>query len=1428
MKKLEKVLAIIVCAVMVMGVMPLLSVNADSSDTTSIDNWTALGNAYYDYDENYYVLTEKQTWQTGAIWYDKVSYADMDVSFDYYTGNDSNGADGIAFIFYGDCNYTLVAGQDMSFSGCKGYGVELDTYRNSDYNDPSYNHIALVKNSTKNHLATAKLTESEDGNWHNLRVVVSDGVMYAYVDDVLKITYEVSETGYGGIGISAATGDGTSEHYVKNISVSVGSGGGMGGRITVIGSSAEQVLDESTLEDLALLENITVKNDTIYGPSITFLGKTFYLFQLDGTLTLNLGDYTFQFKVDTEDKTIKGLVGANADLGVGDKSTSASTGTDYTGQGEWNKAYQSVRTMYKALTGGTLDNSKGSVSRKNFDALYDSLKAESSNLFLNIKGQYIGYLEFSYETSNIIFAEGGMMIKASASGSLDSRIAAFPAAYLTVGLSVDISGSVTVAFEDCTKPLSFGTELNAKPALNVGIGLGSKKAKLYIEGGLKGTLGIKAAISTGSFLQEDYEPLKIDVTGAVYLKGKLFVLSSEVSWELVSVQLYPKEDEAETASLMSLEAFNDTSQFKLMGREYLDGQQMTLFALRDNEVFEKVSLYPYSEPILTALDDGRRVLIWVDDNGEKADADRTSLFYSIEENGVWSSAATIHDNEGYNGSPVVYSDGEKIYVVWQRAEEALGDEATVEEMASAVNLYLSIFDGSEFSEPVCVSNSENAESAYDVSLADDGTVIVTWTENSENDMFMSEGVNTVYRRTYADGVFGETESVFETEDFVEETAIHGDDVIISLYNESNGGRIYVNGAEMAATGDETHMQLAGDVLYYLVDGALYAYNFASGETSACGIDGISNFTIAENGENKALFTLVSTGFTCELYENFYDAESGEWGEWTPLTDYEKYIRDYSPILNDDGSVSMAFNLVDVDETAEDIYSTVTLKVADECSYSDMVVDDVLYYTDYIEEGAAIDLFFDVRNDGRETIENVTATLSDENGEITTEVIKAGIAAGEEKTLSIAYTVPWNFTGADLRVDVESDTDDKNSANNYATCTIGYADLEITELEIVTYPGGAKITGHLDNIGFADVDDAQITVYNSNASGDVLATMDAGSVAAGETVEFEYELPESYLSLDNDEILYGIFFDAECDEVEERLDNNDEKIVFGDLSEEVRELGITLLSGAQVRVGSGVTAENKVGDGSGIRFIAQLDKTNTLVADIFDEKDENGDALFGVAIWADEYDEETEPTYIPANKFQDTDETIFTAALVNINAANYNRVYVARPYALIDGSYVYGDAVARTPYQVAAGNLLSGSDMSNALVSVLNAYANETGARITLTYSSSESSFAIGEAAYVSGGDDNASQAFFTASCKEITDEEGNVKGTTITLTGANSDVTFYSYWSEYLRINNNNSEAVKHIDVNNAVIEKDEESGITALTFDFYINVNDVPQSAEE
>ncbi|MBQ8541190.1 MAG: hypothetical protein IJ435_06920 [Clostridia bacterium] len=255
------------------------------------------------------------------------------------------------------------------------------------------------------------------------------------------------------------------------------------------------------------------------------------------------------------------------------------------------------------------------------------------------------------------------------------------------------------------------------------------------------------------------------------------------------------------------------------------------------------------------------------------------------------------------------------------------------------------------------------------------------------------------------------------------------------------------------------------------------------------------------------------------------------------------------------------------------------------------------------------------------------------------------------------------------------------------------------------------------------------------------------------------------------------------------------------------LGLDMVEGAQVRVGQVELSNDGRIDAtadSGLRFIATADYSDTVIADESIE--------FGIKVVAEGNDN---PVYVKAEKFQNDERSVFSAAITNLSESNYNRKYTACAYVLIpmhDGTEkeVVTASVTRSIYQVSVGILKNSSaeaesdlpyTIDDAVKSVLGAYINQTGIRLTYTADGSMSARTTGKGAYT--GD-----LFFAVTSS--VNEDGS---THVVITPYGATESFYnkveiaSWWKEYVRINNNNTVAAQYI--SDAKIE----NGVLSFTF---------------
>lgn len=149
-----------------------------------------------------YQLTQNVGGQGGSAWNN--NQINLNNSFDYnfrvFLGcSDDPGADGIVFVLQNTNTGVSTSGGGLGYQGFpnQSIGIELDTYENGNFGDPSFDHIALNSNGNISHdlvapiQASASSSNIEDCVYHDFRVVWNAGTqtLTVYFDGVIRFTY---------------------------------------------------------------------------------------------------------------------------------------------------------------------------------------------------------------------------------------------------------------------------------------------------------------------------------------------------------------------------------------------------------------------------------------------------------------------------------------------------------------------------------------------------------------------------------------------------------------------------------------------------------------------------------------------------------------------------------------------------------------------------------------------------------------------------------------------------------------------------------------------------------------------------------------------------------------------------------------------------------------------------------------------------------------------------------------------------------------------------------------------------------------------------------------------------------------------------------------------------------------------------------------
>lgn len=908
----------------------------------------------------------------------------------------------------------------------------------------------------------------------------------------------------------------------------------------VYSNNEKQIVENLSIDTENLLKSISVQSDTIKGPSITILGKTFYLFEMDGKVDLNIGSkINIQAKVDKDKKTIQ-ILGGFYPI-----KSSASMGEGYNeNDSYWSDSYKQTKDLFKAISGHETDTTK---LWNKFSSLRGQLKDLDADLIVSAKGKVAMFGEISYETGKARLTEAGAIISASIGGEFVGHVPPpFSFCYCTMGLTASLDGNFKF-----TKgiPMDFSVTLTPAIAANIGIGVGYKKTKLktYLEGGVTGKLYADIFQSTNAAEMANKNWLTVKIKSNVYVKASLLgFLTGENTWDIGEpVQLYPNNG----LNLFTMDVFDEETTADIiknatpLKRDYLNDYGIALLSLDDeNVIYSDKAVYDYNQPVTQQLSDGSVIMIYLDDDGTKSDINKTTLFYTIYKDGVFSEPQKVYEDGTYNDSAAICKNGDTLCIVWEKATAPLSDDDGLEKLVESTGLYYSEFVDGTFTEPTEISRNQKYKSAYTVISNGEETAAV-WVENSKNDLYSESGENIVKQKIYKNGEWGLETTLFTTNNVISElnAAYCGDEPVVSVVylNNDNKQTMYVS---CLGEFDGSHADFYNDSLYYLRDNVIYRRDLNGGEEETLGAPDVSNFTIY-NGDIYAVI-MGESDIKSELYAAY---EADGYATFEQITDFGKFVRDFSIVKDGDGNDLYALNLVSQGDSTT--FGTSELAVCTKAVVDDITLSAVYYDYEDIVPGGTLPITLDIVNSGNRALENIDVKIKNKSGTVLAEeTFDVTTAPGATESVTINYDLPDTVVLSEITIEATSYDDETNLSDNTQKISYGYGDAAISDLSVERKDGKPVLSGKVLNNGYTGLSNVTVYVTDAGDTETKLCTINCGNLAAQKEYEFETELPQEYLTLEDKMTMHGIKAFAETSSEEASLGNNDEKVVFGNLAE----------------------------------------------------------------------------------------------------------------------------------------------------------------------------------------------------------------------------------------------------------------------------------------
>ncbi len=829
----------------------------------------------------------------------------------------------------------------------------------------------------------------------------------------------------------------------------------------------------------------------------------------------------------------------------------------------WVQTYEEYRQIYQNAVNGTLSHED--ITKENQKAGYFG------------QVSFYGYIELDASSGDLKILDGGIVLISSVGIEGSMPVPSAPMVYFSYGISGTLESSLNFELEkseylDSKIKVTGENKFTVEPYVGAGLGV---RGALSFEIGLKGALEMVLSSPFEGFKKS----FEASLTGDVYATLSILGYKWEYVHPFVKYNIYPERG-FEPVALFGLD-----EDAQLVPRDYLNRPALMAY----DETTLKSGIYPYTNVQTVTLSDGSVLMVYLDDNPNRSETDRTSLYYNVYKNGAWGEAKEINSDETADYGFTLASYNNKAAIIWQNAKTALSSKDDIYDIAKTIELCYSEFNGSAWSEPLVVT--DNADYEYLPGLMMNySNSYIAWVTNDKNNPVagLDSEKESVHSATVTNKKVGAISTVMSDIPLISELAVGQSTVAVI----SDGKDLYVNGKKVYSGENELYYLTYYNGCYRFCDGSdIYQINEASPDNAVklYSFNG-ENIKYIENNYGKAAVFEVQSGFTSELYASYF--KSGSWTAPVQITDYQKKLRSWSAVPISGGELFVSAAVADISVESGDLEQYVSLVGANAVPMEDISLEDLT--VEDIKRGSTGKFTLYIKNNTKASLRNVNITLTGENsGELYNMATSVSIAPGEIVPVTVNASIPENFEKQNVTANVSvSGLNETDSENNSLSAVAGLANLEVKLSGAgIRKRGTAKIT--VKNLGCEEAENVTVTLRNSMGL-EIFSTV-IENIAMGEGQTLTVDVPEEYK--DFGEETYKIVYTAEAATDTEETVKYDNKDSYSLMKNEAVMLCV---DNSNIGLAPGESVKPKISTNTGEEVKLYISSDNMAVAKVSED------------------------------------------------------------------------------------------------------------------------------------------------------------------------------------------------------------------------------------
>jgi len=764
-----------------------------------------------------------------------------------------------------------------------------------------------------------------------------------------------------------------------------------------------------------------------------------------------------------------------------------------------------------------------------------SLRWELESMDIHYENEVTIKLEFKYSVPLDAYF-GGALLSGYAYVEIEGGIK------FIVDVSIpDVSNLDSL--EDLIAKIQADIWMSIKSAIGAEVGYGLLSADLYAKGQLDINLPSWKTTITLSY-GYDY--------------GYLWFFSEEESLGEKTWILYNGKKQKDLLRMLSIFSGTDTKLildseensgeiiFKSAPRDYLDNQKW----IGKDEIINNT--YPDSDAQIAAIDKeiGELMLIFIGDDSDRSDNNRTTISSSIYKNGTWSEPIQIEDDGTGDAFPDIAVDGKDIYAAWLDMTEEIGETSGMTEdditknILSKMGITIAQYNAAANSwNKVLSKKTEGANKLPKIS-AKDGKVLATWVNNNGSkaigNQISPDNLYYVYNNgggwTEPKAFLTDVSNVYESDlylsgdkaYYVFVTDAYSEDGLYKLYVTSFDGENWSVPKEVLGNMyADRHPSIAAEngepVVFWQNNNLIYKTSLKTPGKAQIVVNSeqaedILELSATNTDAGLALAWTKASAGEQRVYVSTYEQSSSTWTQGTQINMNSMEVPKNITIAGLEDSAMLVYNKTIYKLNEENAYykdstsltSTVYVRNVDVA-----IAKDGLYFEEGNPyPGDKTTVIAVVENVGDVSTKGMKVSLYDGEKLIEQKDLpELQLNSGEQSLVSFDWVVPSDSTGFTLKAVMEA-KNDSNDSNNTAQLEQSYTDLEIAGVynELYTENTGFVYVD-VKNIGYSSTKDAKVYLATDKEFKNIIGTkeIDNLDIFSEKRVVFDLEVSDEQIT-----------------------------------------------------------------------------------------------------------------------------------------------------------------------------------------------------------------------------------------------------------------------------------------------------------------------------